>query len=176
MESPLIHVQHLHVHLPAAPNVGPVDLGKLDLSTTSRAANACQARFELSADGNCVTDHSTGLMWPVFESEKSMNYDAAEKYAAELRLGGFNDWKLPTREQRLTITDLSRHNPALFEPIKHRDGHWEWTCTPCAWLIENGTPRAFWQVYSSDGYVFFDYRDYYDGFVRPCRVVGRPGQ
>ena len=175
MESPLIHVQHLHVHLPAAPSVGPVDLGKLDLSS-ARAANAVRPRFELSADGTCVTDHSTGLMWPVYESEKSMNYDAAEKYAAELRLGDFSDWTLPTREQRLTITDLSRYNPALFDPLKHRDGHWEWTCTPCAWLIENNTPRAFWQVCSNDGLVSCDGRDSYDGFFRPCRVVGRPGQ
>ena len=42
--------------------------------------------------------------------------------------------------------------------------------------VDGITPRAFWQVYSNNGNVNYDNRDNNNGFVRPCRVVGRPGE
>lgn len=176
MNAPLINVQHMHIHLPA-PAIGPVDLGSLDLSNASNTAVASQPRFTLSQADQIVTDHKTGLMWPVYESEEAMDADALETYIATFRLGGFSDWFNPSAEQRQSITDLSRYAPALFKPLKSRSNNWEWTSTPYApaGKTDSGVPAAFWQVGGSHGYLGNDFRSY-KAFARPCRFVARAGQ
>lgn len=176
MNAPLIHVQHLHLHLPSPP-VDPVDLGSLDLPKASNSSSASRPRFELSHDGSYVTDHKTGLMWPVYESENAMNADALETYIGAFRLGGFDDWFNPSAEQRQSITDLSRYAPALFPPLKSRSHGWEWTCTEVASLGKNdaGVPAALWQVYGNGGSLYSAYRGG-KAFARPCRFVARAGQ
>lgn len=47
--------------------------------------------------GNGVLqDTTTGLMWQAEKSPLFSDLEEARKYVAELRLGGFNDWRLPT--------------------------------------------------------------------------------
>jgi hypothetical protein len=174
MNAPLIHVQHLHLHLPT-PAVGPVDFGKLDLSQASNKAQASRPRFELSPDGSYVTDHKTGIQWAT-DTTDYMSYAKAEKYVAELKLGGLSGWFIGSLERRETITDRTRFNPAMPAPFKGE--RYEWTCTPYLPLGNNeeGQPRALWQVDGHDGVVFCDARGSNGGVVRPCRLVPRPGQ
>ncbi len=127
-------------------------------------------RFELWCDGKIVTDHKKGIMWPVYESEEALNYEAAEKYSAELRLGSFDDWRLPPIEVRQSITDYTWRGPALCAPLRSRSNGWEWTRTPVAWRIENGVPCALWQVDADGGFVGHDDRGGV-AFARPCRFV-----
>ena len=47
------------------------------------------------ADGVCRDPHS-GLEWQVARSKLIRDIDGARQYAAELRLGGHDDWRLPT--------------------------------------------------------------------------------
>jgi len=150
------------------------------LSTVERVAPAFSASerfsFTIRHGAELVTDHKTGLMWPAYESEQAMDYDALEKHVAGLRLGGFADWRTPTVEERESIRDLSRCKPALFEPLKSRSNGWEWTCTPCAWSMDDaGVPSAFWQVGGHYGRLGGDYR-LSKAFARPCRFVARAGQ
>jgi hypothetical protein len=108
-----------------------------------------------------------------------MNADDAEKRCADLQHAGADDWGLAPhlRLQLLTI-DYSRSSPAadpkLFPDAESR---WYWTGHGCefAGKDSNGKPRALWQVDGSVGSVFCGYRSDH-GFVRPCRVVARPGQ
>ncbi|MFK2876942.1 hypothetical protein [Rhodanobacter hydrolyticus] len=174
MNAPLIHVKHLHLHLPT-PAVGPIDLGALDLSKASNAAAASRPRFELSPDGSYVTDHKTGIQWAT-ETTDYMSYDKGMAYCAALTLGGLTGWTIGPLERRETITDRTRFKPAM--PMPFKGDKYEWTCTPYlpSGNDENGQPRAFWQVYGSYGGVYYDGRDDGSGVVRPCRLVPRPGQ
>jgi len=175
MNAPLIHVQHLHVHLPS-PAIGPVDLGQLDLSKVSNGASAeQQPRFELSPDGSYITDHKTGIQWAT-DTTDYMSYDKGEKYVAELTLGGLSGWIICSLEQRETVIDRTRFNPAMPSPF--RGEKYEWTSTPYLPLGNNdkGQPRALWQVGGGSGPVYCDSRDSAGAVVRPCRVVPRPGQ
>ncbi|MBN8921625.1 MAG: hypothetical protein BGP10_15835 [Rhodanobacter sp. 68-29] len=170
-----IRTKTLHLHLAPGSELPPAVL-----ATAERIAPAVGAseRFSLTIrhGAELVTDHKTGLMWPVYESEQSMDYDALEKHVTGLRLGGFADWRTPTVEERESIRDLSRYNPALFEPLKSRSNGWEWTCTPCAWSKDDaGVPAAFWQVYGLYGHLDDGHRDD-RAFARPCRFVARAGQ
>ena len=40
-------------------------------------------------------------------------------------------WRMPTREELLTIVDLERYNPAA-DPIFNAKSEWYWSSTPCA--------------------------------------------
>lgn len=63
-----------------------------------------------------VRDNATGLMWPVEFSPKRLTFAEAEKYVAELnakRHCGFDDWRLPTRVELLTLVDDTRCDPAI---------------------------------------------------------------
>jgi hypothetical protein len=56
-------------------------------------------RFADNGDGT-VIDTQTGLMWCLLDSSadsgKCMNYTSAEKYVANLRTGGYKNWRLPS--------------------------------------------------------------------------------
>ena len=107
-----------------------------------------------------------------------MNFDTATKRCADLQHAGGDGWILaPDLRLQLLTVDYSRHSPAA-DPDLYPDAvsRWYWTAHACAWSVEGGAPRAFWQVYGDDGGVTYGNRVYDDGVVRPCRLVPRPGQ
>ena len=61
-----------------------------------------------------VVDNNTGLMWqqtiPTDEYEK---WDGAVSYCNGLSYAGYDDWRLPTPLELLTIVDNSKYDPAL---------------------------------------------------------------
>lgn len=86
-----------------------------------------------------ATQSSTGLEWSkTLCGGKRVTHEEALKAIAELG----PDWRLPTREELLTIVDLSRHDPAI-DTEKFPDTKSEpyWTSTPCAW-----NDKARWVV------------------------------
>jgi hypothetical protein len=80
-----------------------------------------------------VVDHSTGLMWAREDTGANLTWKDAHKVCADLRLGGFSDWRLPTVRELLTLVDYERHSPAIdkdaFPTCKTS---WYWTATPLA--------------------------------------------
>ncbi|MDK9717634.1 MAG: DUF1566 domain-containing protein [Trichlorobacter sp.] len=49
-----------------------------------------------------VTDNSTGFMWQK-ETAGSMNWQNAMSFAASLSLGGKTGWRLPSRQELITL-------------------------------------------------------------------------
>jgi len=62
-------------------------------------AFAGPAQLEDLGNGICK-DLKSGLMWQVRKSHKFYTEAEAEKYVKGLRLGGFSDWRLPTKLER----------------------------------------------------------------------------
>ncbi len=52
-------------------------------------------RFVLS-DPDILQDSKSGQMWQLERSRRINSFEEAEAYAAQLTLGGYNDWRLPT--------------------------------------------------------------------------------
>ncbi len=50
-------------------------------------------------------DNATGLTWSVKDSGSDTNWVQANNYCENLSLGGFTDWRLPTRDELETIYD-----------------------------------------------------------------------
>ena len=82
-------------------------------------------RFQTDAQG-IVTDTRTGRQWASDPGERMTWYQAGE-YAGTLRLGGFSDWRLPTR------AELQGLGAGGLDPAFKLAG-----C--CAWSSEAETP------------------------------------
>lgn len=61
--------------------------------------------FNDNGDGT-VTDLNTGLMWQQTPDYTRYTYDNAIEYANETKLGGYDDWRLPTIKELYSISDF----------------------------------------------------------------------
>jgi hypothetical protein len=126
-----------------------------------------------SAEHVFTADHQQNMTFVVdLLGGEEVNADHAEKLATECRLGGFEDWRLPTVEEEFVIRDRTRlapaMNPADF-PRQPAYG-WVWTSTPWA-----DAASAAWIVLLGDGGAGY-YRRYGSAFVRAVRSGVPSGQ
>jgi hypothetical protein len=89
-----------------------------------------------------VLQVSTGLMWAAETFSARMTHTEAEKACRELRLLGYDDWRLPTAHELFGIVDLSRYSPAIdTDAFPDTPSSWHWTSSPvasdpgCAWIV-----------------------------------------
>jgi formylglycine-generating enzyme required for sulfatase activity len=64
-----------------------------------------------NGDGT-ITDNNTLLMWQKTDGGE-MTFEDASQYCKNLTLGGYNDWRLPTGIELLSINNYNNLNPAL---------------------------------------------------------------
>jgi hypothetical protein len=50
-------------------------------------------------DQGICQEIKSGRMWQIDKGGKFSSLEEAERYAASLQLGGYNDWRVPTREE-----------------------------------------------------------------------------
>lgn len=113
-------------------------------------------------ESELVVKDSNGLMWDKNGSDKEMTFADAEKYCKELTLGGFTDWRMPTRPELLTLVDDTKYNPAIKDGFKTRSSYY-WTSTPYA-----GGSDGCWVVNFCGGHVY-NYNRLSLDYVRPVR-------
>ena len=65
----------------------------------------------------------SGLMWQIKKSKKITTWEEAHDYANRLELGGFADWRLPTPDECLFLSELLFMKKGNC-PIKIKGGHW----------------------------------------------------
>ena len=123
-------------------------------------------KFEVQKDGKVIYDKATGLMWQQSGSEKDITYDEARNYISQLnkeRFAGYNDWRLPTLEEAITLLKPTKTNNGMFiDPLFEDKINWIWTSglfsASSAWVVVFG--------YGGCGYSF-DFN--YDSSVRAVR-------
>ena len=59
-------------------------------------------------DNDTITDSATGLMWQKSDSGKGLNWEESLNYAENLKLSGYDDWRLPNAKELQSIVDYSR--------------------------------------------------------------------
>lgn len=103
------------VHLRAR----PATLKRADLPLIVADARVFQHSFEVrEVERECVViDRSTGLMWQQQGSTKDMTHEEAVGYVSRLnsvRFAGFENWRLPTSEELVTLLQNKGENQGLF--------------------------------------------------------------
>ena len=90
-------------------------------------------QHSFSVYDNIVRDNNTGWEWQQMPSAETLNWENAQNYCQTF--GGYNDWRLPTSQELLTIVDSSRTAPAFdtfyFPNIPASDSVYFWTSTGC---------------------------------------------
>ncbi|MBI5194448.1 MAG: DUF1566 domain-containing protein [Nitrospirae bacterium] len=97
-------------------------------------------RFTVS--GNCVIDNLTGLMWTKDARlpGTSKTWQQALDYANNLTLCGYTDWRLPDKDELMSLTDFSQYNPTLpaGHPFLNVNGLLAyWSSTSSAYYADN---------------------------------------
>ncbi len=119
-----------------------------------------------------VYDSRSQLIWDV-GTHRAKNHADAVMLASKVPLGGGGDWRLPERNELITLTDLSRFDPCI-DPEFFPD-------TPARFFWSNpayapNPAVCAWGVGFGSGFSDNSYRGI-DRFVRAVRgPVARPGQ
>jgi hypothetical protein len=94
-------------------------------------------------------DDKTGLIWQDNKeiTDNSLNYDEAKTYCQDLKVDGFEDWRLPTLREYYTIVDLTQNRPALKNGFEIRDDGRYWTAT----LFAKNPKNDAWYISMSYG-------------------------
>lgn len=98
-----------------------------------------------------------------------MTYDEAVEYCENLTFAHYDDWRLPTINELLSITDDSRYNPAINKAFKNvayetndkgeKSHSWYWSSTKHtvgssdAWIVYFGGGSDYWDDVSDRGFV-----------------------
>ena len=102
-------------------------------------ANHSTQRFSFTTDdaGNRLTviDNTTGLEFTARPlTDKPVSHKSAIEAAANCRVGGHTDWALTTRQELLSLVDLSRYSPVIdTDAFPGFPSDWFWTSDLCAW-------------------------------------------
>ena len=87
--------------------------------------------LETISEETVVEDLNTGLMWQQTPSSTAYNWEYAKTYCKTSKYAGYEDWRLPTQIEFLSISDLGRTNPGFnsdyFSNISESDTPQLWT-------------------------------------------------
>lgn len=102
-----------------------------------------------------VSDMNTGLIWQKMDTqnENRRTWEEACNYCSQLALGGYSDWRLPSRRELFSIIDYGRAAPAINTtyfpeciPYPYRSVYWtstsEANADDNAWSVEFGKGRS----------------------------------
>jgi hypothetical protein len=91
-----------------------------------------------------VTDQVTGLMWQKTDGGE-MTWEKAQEFARDLKLGGHDDWRLPTSLELFSIMNHGKHGPAMDTDVFARsEARYWWTDAPRVddstkvWVVNTG--------------------------------------
>jgi len=101
------------------------------------------------AEPTMVKDPKNNLIWEdtLHTSEEKMTHLEAKAYCQALKLGEYENWRLPTLTELLSIVDHSRYKPAIVKEFKHVDNDTiYWSST-----VSARTSNDFWGIIFRDG-------------------------
>jgi hypothetical protein len=95
-----------------------------------------------------VIDQVTGLMWQRGVPNTFRTWDDAQRDCGEMTLSGYDDWRLPSRIELVSLLDASRTQPSInLTAFMTTTSEWFWTSSVLA-----SNPKSAWFVYFYFGY------------------------
>lgn len=116
-------------------------------------------------DKYIIHDKNTNLMWQdsIDTKTKELKWDDAKGYCSKLKVGEYDDWRLPSYDELKTLIDYESYDPAIVKSFKYTKSSYYWSLTP----YTSASSRA-WRIYFKSGYSNYDYKSnsYYVRCVR----------
>ena len=125
---------------------------------------AGKARSYSRIRAGVVIDNATGLEWQddIDSVQKKwrdgVTYPAAE-YCSTLPLDGYIDWRLPNKNELLSIIDYRKIGPAIYSEFVNKFSYTYWSSTTnvyytnVAWLVKFSDGSLSWRNKTVDNYV-----------------------
>ena len=114
-----------------------------------------------------VLDRTTGLMWQQSASSQQMIYSLARKWINGLNkrgFGGFNDWRLPTLEEAMTLMEPSPNSQGMYT-----DSIFDCKRRLWIWTSDRGGANSAWYVNFNYGYSRLNRMESSHNYVRAVR-------
>jgi len=122
-------------------------------------------KHEYERRGDVVIDRATGLTWQRSGSTDPMRLAGAKKYIKKLnnqKLGGYNDWRLPTLEEAMSLVEPKvRSNRLYIDPVFVEKDKWIGTADQGA--------GAAWCIFFNYGGCYYDLMEHDGSYVRAVR-------
>jgi len=120
-----------------------------------------------NGDNQTVTDLATGLMWQRYgfdlTSIRNMNRKVEE--VNNKAMGGFDNWRLPTAEEALSLLETEANDKGLFlHPCFSK-------AQPFIFLADQRHPGGYWFADFKQGTLYWASGTNPGGFGRFCRTV-----
>ncbi len=100
-------------------------------SSLNKSAWGFPNNYILQKGGKVVFDNGCLLTWQRSGSENSMKYENAKSYIAQLnsnQFAGYNDWRLPTLEEAMSLMEPTVKNDNLYiDPVFDTIQRYIWT-------------------------------------------------
>ena len=110
---------------------------------------AVASSIAMAAEPTMVKDPVNNLIWEdtLHASEEKVTHPEAKAYCQALKLGTYENWRLPTLTELLSIVDYRRYRPAILKEFKHVDNDTiYWSST-----VSARTGDDFWGIVFRDG-------------------------
>jgi hypothetical protein len=114
--------------------------------------SAAQARAQNQTPANTPlvgwTDPDTGLTWTTEDNGSDVNWNQANAYCSNLRLGGFSDWRLPNIDELQGIYDVDVNVGGRYVKGNLQLSGWEWSnsqvdASGWAWAFSFGNGERY---------------------------------
>jgi hypothetical protein len=97
-----------------------------------------------------VVDYATGLTWQQSGSPSYLTFENAQAFVTQLNAekhAGFNDWRLPTLEEAMSLMEPKKHSNLYIDPLFDRQQTWIWTADKesagRAWYVDFGSGLCY---------------------------------
>ncbi len=95
---------------------------------------------QLVEEDRVIYDATTSLTWQATTELPRLNWERAQAYVDTLTHAGFDDWRLPTLEEAMSLMEPKKNEHGLYiDPIFDRKQRWIWTADKYsasgAWVV-----------------------------------------
>lgn len=128
-------------------------------------------RFVDNGDGT-VTDNMTGLIWQKEDDGKERNYKEALGYCESLNLGGYDDWRLPRKEELIKLAESGYEDLKRVFPNIKAERYWAKTSHEELYWAENPDKIAYTVDFDPDSSNYgaaITYFRSYEYYIRAVR-------
>jgi len=89
----------------------------------SSCANVGKKEYLEDMGNGICRQHPSGLMWQAGKSQNFTNWEDANQYVESLNLGGYDDWRMPTPDECLKLSNLLQLKKSDC-PMETGGSHW----------------------------------------------------